>query len=301
MTPQLTLGPVLYNWQAERWREFYFRVADEAPVDTVFIGEVVCAKRAPLFEPHLGHVVERLEKAGKQVVFSTLAEVASDIDRRLLKQVAASEGIFVEANDTSALWHLDGRPHAIGPYINVYNEDSLDFLASNGARSICLTPEMPASAIAALGKRATEIGVELEVQVHGRIPLALSARCYHARAHDRTKDSCQFICDRDADGMVLRTLEDMPFLAVNGTQTQSYTYLNLINELDELTAFGISRFRISPQSTGTVAIAQSFHALLNKELTLAEAAQQLRECELGPPVSNGFFHQQPGFEWHPQL
>jgi hypothetical protein len=28
---QLGLGPVLYNWAPERWRDFYFRVADEAP------------------------------------------------------------------------------------------------------------------------------------------------------------------------------------------------------------------------------------------------------------------------------
>jgi O2-independent ubiquinone biosynthesis protein UbiV len=301
LTSQLTLGPVLYNWPAESWRDFYFQIADEAPVDIVFLGEVVCAKRAPLVEAYLADVVERLEKAGKALVFSTLAEVASDIDRRLVKQVAASDGIFIEANDTSALWHLDGQPHAIGPYINVYNEDSLDFLAGNGARSVCLPPEMPASAIAALGKRAAEINVELEVQVYGRIPLALSARCYHARAHEKTKDSCQFICDRDADGMVLRTLEDEPFLTINGTQTQSYTILNLINELDELAASGVGRFRISPQSTGTVAVAKSFHGLLNRELTPAEAQEQLQECELDAPVSNGFYYQQPGYEWQARI
>ncbi|MET3221923.1 hypothetical protein ABIF35_002710 [Bradyrhizobium japonicum] len=27
---QLSLGPVLYNWAPERWRDFYFRIADEA-------------------------------------------------------------------------------------------------------------------------------------------------------------------------------------------------------------------------------------------------------------------------------
>ena len=46
MTPHLTLGPVLLNWRAESWRDFYFQVADEMPVDTVFLGEVICSKRA---------------------------------------------------------------------------------------------------------------------------------------------------------------------------------------------------------------------------------------------------------------
>ena len=53
MAPRLTLGPVLYNWPAERWRDFYFEVADEMPVATVYLGEVICSKRAPLFDPHL--------------------------------------------------------------------------------------------------------------------------------------------------------------------------------------------------------------------------------------------------------
>lgn len=297
MTPQLTLGPVLYNWPAESWRDFYFEIADEASVDTVFLGEVVCSKRAPLFDSYLGDVVARLEQAGKKLVFSTLAEVSSDIDRRLVQRVAASEGIIIEANDASALWYLDGQPHAIGPYMNVYNEDSLDFFAGNGARSVCLPPEMPASGIAALGKKAGELGIDLEVQVYGRMPLALSARCYHARAHDLTKDSCQFICERDPDGMVLHTLEDRPFLAINGIQTQSYTCLNLANQLDELAASGIGRFRISPHSTGTVAVVNSFHALLNKEMSPAEASAELEEYGLEAPFSNGFYFQQPGFEW----
>jgi collagenase-like PrtC family protease len=232
-------------------------------------------------------------------VYSSLAEVTSDIDRRLMKQVAASDDILIEVNDASALWHLDGRPHVIGPYMNIYNEESLDFVAGNGACSVCLPPEMPARGIAALGGQARELGIELEVQVYGRIPLALSARCYHARAHGRTKDSCQFICDRDPDGMVLQTLEGRPFLAINGIQTQSYTCLNLVNELDELVANGITRFRISPQSTGTLEVAKSFDALLSKHITPSEASECLHECGLDAPFSNGFYHQQPGFEWRP--
>jgi collagenase-like PrtC family protease len=126
----------------------------------------------------------------------------------------------------------------------------------------------------------------------------LSARCYHARAHDLTKDSCLFVCDHDPDGMVLNTLEGRPFLTINGIQTQSYTCLNLVNELDELISSGISRFRISPQSTGTVAVTQIFHDLLNRKLSPAEASEKLHECGLDAPFSNGFYHQQPGFEWH---
>ena len=45
----LTLGPILFNWKPERRRDFYFRIADEAPIDCVYLGEVVCSKREPFF------------------------------------------------------------------------------------------------------------------------------------------------------------------------------------------------------------------------------------------------------------
>ena len=298
MTPHLTLGPVLLNWPAETWRDFYFRVADEMPVDTVILGEVVCAKRAALFDPYLESVAARLEAAGKRLAFSTLAEVTSPVDRKLVKRVAASPGLFIEANDVAALSYLDGSAHAIGPYMNVYNEDTLEFFAGNGACSVCLPPELPADGIAVLGRKARELGVELEVQVFGRVPLALSARCYHARAHGRTKDSCQFVCDREPDGMVLRTQEDAPFLTINGIQTQSYTCLNLVGELDELMACGVSRFRISPQSSGTREATVCFWAVLHNQISPQEATAKLSEHGIGAPFANGFFHRQPGYQWH---
>jgi collagenase-like PrtC family protease len=227
MSAELTLGPVLFNWPAQRWRDFYFRIADEAPVGTVYLGEAVCAKRAALFEHELAAVAERLKAAGKTVVFSTLSEVIQKLDRRLVERVCASEAL-VEANDPSALFFLRGRPHHIGPFMNVYNEETLAILVQKSARNVCLPAEMPGSAIRALCERTKSLGVSVEVLVFGRLPLALSARCYHARAHDRSKDTCQFVCENDPDGMVLKTLEGQPFLAVNGIQTLSHDYLNLI-------------------------------------------------------------------------
>jgi collagenase-like PrtC family protease len=295
--PKLTLGPVLYNWPQETWRDFYLQIADESPVDRVYLGEVICSKRAPLFDPHLEQVVSRLKDGGKSVIFSTLSQISSNIDRRLMEKIAGCGDFIIEANDAAALWHIKDRPHFIGPHMNVYNEDTLAFFSANGARNICLPPEMPASGIACLGTLATGLGVDVEVQVYGRIGLALSARCYHARAWDRTKDSCKYICDVDADGMDLNTLEGKPFLTINGIQTQSYSCLNLINELDELASYGVSRFRISPQSTGTPAAIEAFDGYLNKILSLEEAAMKLEETRIDAPFSNGFFHQKPGFEW----
>ncbi len=296
---QLTLGPVLFNWAADAWRDFYFRIADEAPVATVYLGEAICSKRAPLFEPHLAEVSERLTRAGKTVIYSTLSEVMSKLDRDLVESVCAMADAAVEANDGSALFYLRGRPHHIGPFVNAYNERTLGVLARNGARNVCLPPEMPGTAIAALAGEAAKLDLSLEVQVFGRVGLALSARCYHARAHGRTKDSCRFVCDEDPDGMALRTVENADFLTVNGIQTMSHDYLNLVGELSELEAAGVHRFRLSPHSCDMVEVADAFRAVLDRRLEAAEASERLAALNLGAPFSNGFYYGKAGHRFAP--
>lgn len=294
---EITLGPVLFNWQPERWRDFYFRIADEAPVETVYLGEVVCSKRAPLTEAYLQDIAERLKAAGKQVVLSTLAEVVLRHDRQLVEKICAVEDFIVEANDGSALLHLRGRDHHVGPYVNVYNERTVDFLARGGACNICLPPEMPAAGMSALCAAVPDLDVTMEVQVFGRVPLALSARCYHARAHGRTRDSCQFVCEDDPDGLDLDTLDDKPFLTVNGIQTLSYDYLNLVQELAELRAMGVRRFRLSPHDCDMVAVASIFRAALDERMAASEASSRLRALGLKAPFSNGFYYGKPGHAW----
>jgi len=297
-TSELTLGPVLFNWNPERWRDFYFRIADEAPVGCVYLGEVICSKRVPLFEPQFEAVAARLAAAGKSVVVSTLAEVMSKQERQLVEGVCADRATMVEVNDASALLHLRGRPHHIGPFMNVYNERTVAVLARGGARNICLPAEMPAAAIGALCAETAKLGVSVETQVFGRLPLALSARCYHARAHGRSKDSCKYICENDPDGMPLHTLEDQPFLAVNGVQTLSHDYLNLIGELADLQTMGITRFRLSPHSCDMVKVAAIFRAVLDRRIAVPEAAAQLDALKLDAPFSNGFYYGKPGHSWN---
>ena len=294
----VTLGPVLFNWQPEKWRDFYFRIADEAPVSTVYIGETVCSKRAPLIEPHYQEVTERLSKAGKTVVFSSLSEVVSKIDRKLAEQICTSTDYMVEANDGSALMHLKGRPHHIGPFMNVYNEQAVEFLVGNGAKNICLPVEMPARALGALCKATRDLDVSFEVQVFGRQSLALSARCYHARAHGRTKDSCRFVCEEDPDGLTLTTLEGRTFLTVNGIQTLSFEYLNLIREIPELRKMGVTRFRLSPHTLDMVAIAKIFAGVTESRMASEEGAALLEAMQPNAPFANGFFYGKPGYTWN---
>jgi collagenase-like PrtC family protease len=287
MTAKLTLGPLLFNWALEKWRDFYFRIADEALVDSVCLGEVVCAKRAPLTGPMLTDVIARLEAGGKEVIHSTGALIMDDDDMERVRAIAAEPGHFVEANDISAVALLGGRPHAIGPFVNVYNEGTLAYLARLGATRVSLPAELPGASLAVLAKTTP---VELEVQVFGRLPLALSARCYHARAHNLHKDGCQYVCGEDPDGMAVETLDGEPLFVVNGTQTLSYTYCNLLGELEALIAAGIGRFRLSPQDIDMVAVAQIFRRVLDGREEPLAGFHRLGGFAGAIPFSNGFYY-----------
>jgi len=288
-TAVLTLGPVLFNWAPETWRDFYFGIADEAPVDVVFVGEVVCSKRAPFFEPVLADVVERLRGAGKQVVFSTLALIMNERELESVRALAADADLLVEANDIAAVSILEGRRHVIGPLINTYNEGTLEYLLRSGAEAVCMPAELSGEAIRSMAKSLDDPGV-IEVQVFGRLPLAISARCYHARSRGLAKDSCQFVCAEDPDGMAVDTLDGTPFLTVNGTQTLSRSCRRLDGEITELLDAGIRRFRLSPMDVDMKRVSRSFRALLDGALSLDGLRDELGDVMPRVSFSNGFYH-----------
>jgi len=294
---QLTIAPILFHWSAEQKLDFYARIADEAPVDVVYLGEVICSKRTPFFEKHYDTVAERLTRAGKKVVFSTLSEVMLKRERNMIAGFCDLKEYELEINDSSALWHLEGKSFRIGSLMNVYNEDTMGFLAARGATHFSLPAELPASSVAILAQKAQELGVTTEVQVFGRASLALSARCYHARAHNRIKDNCQFVCEKDPDGMPLNTLDKQEFLTINGIQTLSQSYVNLLGELDKMAGMGISHFRLVPHTQDMVAVARIFRDALDGTARAEEAQWRLSALNIPAPFSNGFWHGQAGHKW----
>ncbi|MDA1100204.1 MAG: U32 family peptidase [Proteobacteria bacterium] len=298
--PTLALGPMLFHWEAARWRDFYFRIADEAPIDTVYLGEVVCAKRRPFILPYLPEVCARLERAGKNVVFSTLALIMTEQEMDGIREAIADpiiEAPIFEANDIATAALLAGRPHVIGPFVNAYNEDTIAYLAARGAFRISLPAELSITALQALGRTEAVRTVGFEVQVFGRLPLAISARCYHARAHDLHKDGCQFVCAKDPDGLTIETLDNEPFLAINGTQTLSDSYCSLLGELQTLRDAGIVSFRLWPHSCDMVQVAALFDAALGDVLAPEAAAARLRGVVGDVPLANGYLQGREGHLW----
>lgn len=241
----LTVGPIAFFWTAEVVRDFYRRLAS-APVARVVIGEWVCSKRLPFWQGEIPAAVEVLQAAGKEVALSTLALITLRRERRLTGDLL-DMGLPVELADLTALHNIpEGVPFHVGPVVNVYNEGTLAWLAARGARRVCLPPELPLESIAALARAGREMGVAVEVWAHGRVPLAISGRCYHARLHDRAKDNCQFVCGEDPDGRAVDTLDGQGFLTVNGVQTMGRTITTAANQWPALHEAGVSSLRLSP-------------------------------------------------------
>lgn len=290
---KLSIGPLLFNWSDEKIRDFYYAVADEAPVDTVYVGEVVCSKRG-YGDNYLPDVIERLERAGKNVIISGLSLVMDEKDERFVETYSTmADDYMIEANDVSAVRFLKGKKFAVGPFVNIYNEAALKYFEKCGAERITLPYELNKNS---LGVMAALADAELEVQVFGRLPLAISARCNHARAHNLNKSGCQYVCDRDADGLTVDAIDGVPFLVLNGLQTMSFTYCNLLTEMGEMADMGIKHFRLSPHDVDMVKVSELYKSHMDGHISAEEATIKLEDLVFGASFSNGFYHGEAGLK-----
>lgn len=291
--PKLSLGPILYFWSKQKTEEFYERIAD-TPVDIVYLGETVCSKRAVVRFDDWMQIGERLAATGKEVVLSTMTLLEAESELLMMRRICDNEKFLVEANDIGAIQLMQGRPFVTGPSVNVYNERTLARLAKQGLKRWNLPVELSRDTLADMQAKRPE-GVETEVFAFGRMPLAYSARCFTARAHNLPKDDCDYKCGEYPDGLLLSAQDETRFLALNGIQTQSAHTLDLLPELDELRSLGVDVIRISPQAEHTEEIINTFHRCLSGEESLEAGNARLRELMPTGPC-DGYWHGKPGIE-----
>lgn len=293
----LAMGPLLFHWTPDRIQDFYSALADTAPVDRVYLGETVCGKRGPKVRAALEAAAERLVRSGKQVVWTTLAAPATPVEARAQRARLGQGGDLVEINDVSALVQLaPKRPFVAGPLLNIYNEAAAAELIAHGCVRICGNVELSIDALAAIHR--AHPALELELFAFGRLPLALSGRCYHARLKGTPKDACQFACEADPDGLAVFTLEGEPFLAVNGVQVMSHGVALLGASPEHLQRAGVGTLRISPQTMDMIAVA----AALRRYCDGGIGSDELRRDVLArrPPgaLVDGYNRGVAGWRWN---
>ncbi|MCO5096433.1 MAG: U32 family peptidase [Rhodocyclaceae bacterium] len=292
---KLALGPLQYYWPRQQVLDFYEAIA-AAPVDIVYLGETVCARRHELRVQDWADIAKTLAAAGKQAILGTQTLIESESDLKTLRRVIDEKDFLIEANDMGAvrLLSAEKRPFVAGPFLNIFNGATLAMMARLGAVRWVMPLEMSAAALSDL-QAARPAGLETEVFAYGRMPLAFSARCFTARHFNLQKDDCQFKCLEFPDGLLIRTREGEEFLTLNGIQTQSSKVYNLIGEVDAMRDMGVEALRISPQSQHTPALLDIFRRRIDGTLATETARNEMAALGLAE-TCNGFWHGKAGLE-----
>ncbi len=292
---KISVGPIYFYWPKQRVIDFYKKIAN-SKADIVYLGEVVCSKRKELrFEDWL-NIASELEASGKEVVLSTLTLLEADSELRRMRRISQESKYMIEANDFAAisLASKESKGFIVGPSVNVYNANSLNFLKSKGMKRWCFPVELSKNTLQDMIVHKDD-DLEVEVFAFGKLPLAFSARCFTARAYDLDKDDCQYKCIMHSDGMLLSTKEDEEFLTINGIQTMSNDTFNLINQIDDMRNIGVDVVRISPQSKNTDKIVNTFKDLSLNNINKDNAKKQLDNLS-SSAFCDGYWFESPGMK-----
>ncbi|MEO7938736.1 MAG: U32 family peptidase [Burkholderiaceae bacterium] len=291
---QISLGPLLYYWPRDAVLRYYEAIAESA-IDWVYLGETVCSRRHELRLADWLEIAARLRGAGKEVVLSTQVLLESGTEVGTMHRVTTNGEYRVEANDMGAVRQLAGNlPFVAGPHLNLYNLPSLQWMVSLGATRWVMPLEMRRSDLAVLQQGRPQ-GLQTEVFGYGRMPLAYSARCFTARQRNLPKDDCRFSCIDHPDGLMLKTREQVPFLVLNGIQTQSAKVYSLVQVMDDMRSLGVDIVRLSPQAQHMPEVIAVFDAVRRGALDGATAQAQLLPLMPEQPC-NGYWHGRPGLD-----
>lgn len=246
---------------------------DWSAYDTLYLGDPSCHLYPSNFGCHIEELaagVEAVKGWGKRAILSLYAVPRNeDLDwlRSLLEEAAERRLPLdgVEVHNLGLLMVLrelgNPWPVTIGVCGNLYTVATAQLLTQYGVTDGFPNPEMSLSEIESL---AREGGLDVVLQVHGKIPLGFSDKCFVVD-YQKQEGNCEELCFSEnwltRDGWVLKNI---------GRTILSGKELCMIEHLPSLLERGYSQFYVS-----TFAEAPDYVADCGKVYREAlEAAQQ---------------------------
>ncbi|RJP18609.1 MAG: U32 family peptidase [Deltaproteobacteria bacterium] len=219
---------------------------DLSPFDAVCLGSPYCRRVEGNYAEALDLLpgaVSGLHAAGKKAYVTTPATPReADLPHigRLVDAAAAAGADAIEFHNLGALRILreKGRPIPahMGAYANVYTHLAAGVMREYGAVRVRPNAEVT---LDEMGTIAGEAGMEVELLVHGKIPLGVTDRCFLLTEPEDSDPKCPAVCREEhwltARQWVLKTV---------GKGVLSGKDMCMIEHLPRLVRDGIKVFRI---------------------------------------------------------
>jgi O2-independent ubiquinone biosynthesis protein UbiV len=294
---RLSLGAIQYLWPRQTVEDFY-HLHVNSPVDIIYLGETVCAKRRFLKTSQWIDLAKELSSSGKQVTLSTLTLIEAKSDMAGVKRLCHNGDILVEASDMGAVQLMADQslPFVGGPSLNIYNAHTLKLLHKQGLMRWVMPVELNADTLTDILADADDMGIgdkiETEVFSFGHLPLAYSARCFTARFRNLPKDDCQLVCQDYPEGLAMDSQEGEAFFTINGIQTQSGKIQHLLPHWQQMQQIGVDIMRLSPQPQHMNEIIQRYSQVIQGVSTDTDI-----ESWLNHPVCDGYWSGKSGMDY----
>jgi len=265
--------------------------------DAVYLGMPYCWEYdGNLISNHddLAAAVEMLRDMGKRVYVSTFAAPRNkDLERvfRLIDRAIELRVDAVESTNYGVIRHVtreypDVRVHA-GGLTNIYTSATAELLYSMGVERIMPAYELPIEDI----RKIKDVGIEVEVVVHGKIPLGISHDCFLRSFADKVGKECPYICKEEfwfrSDDLVLK-----PF----GGATLSGKDVCMYEHVEKLSFADAMRIEAASERIG---YRDSVGRIYRKRLEhgySAEDFERLREIAKNG-ICNGFYFNRAGQDY----
>jgi putative protease len=199
----------------------------------------------------------------------------------------------VEVADLGALRVIHGAfpdlSVTISNYVNLFNSSSAAVLQKFNARRIVPYVEL---ALDEIDEIRTGAPIDIEIPVHGKIPLGYTEICVNRPEQHKTGKKCPATC---YDGQILRSQNGLG-MAAFGRATYSHKDLCMIDHLGSLVEKGYRHFRIEGRFESGDYRRRIGTVYRNHLETLMTAKAEFRNLN-ADGLCNGFYFSRPGMDY----